>query len=247
MQQANATTFDLFISDLHLCSSRPHITDSFITFLTTQATSARALYILGDLFEYWAGDDDIANPTNQAIINALRALTQHGTKLYLMHGNRDFLLGDAFCTATGATILNDPTLLNLYGKKVLLSHGDDLCTDDVAYIAFKAEVRKPEWITNFLSQPLAARKAYIESVRLRSEQEKKVKSLEIMDVNQAAVHALLQQHGYPDIFIHGHTHRPNVHTHTLDDKNIMRLVLGDWYEQGSYLKFSDQGCDNVYL
>lgn len=247
MKQVNLNTFDLFISDLHLCTSRPHITHSFIQFLKNTASSARALYILGDLFEYWAGDDDLSHVDHHAIILALKALRENETALYIMHGNRDFLIGDVFCKATGATLLNDPVLLNLYGKDVLLSHGDDLCIDDVAYMQFKAQVRNPIWIQDFLSQPLSTRKAYIESVRLRSEQDKKAKSAEIMDVNPKAVDALLQEYGLPDYFIHGHTHRPNVHRHVVSAKEIKRYVLGDWYEQGSYLKFSHAGIENVYL
>jgi UDP-2,3-diacylglucosamine hydrolase len=247
MKQVNLNTFDLFISDLHLCASRPHITHSFVQFLKNIASSARALYILGDLFEYWAGDDDISHADHHAIILALKALRESGTALYIMHGNRDFLIGDAFCKAIGATLLNDPVLLNLYGKQVLLSHGDDLCIDDVAYMQFKVRVRNPAWVQDFLSQPLSMRKVYIESVRMRSELEKKEKSVEIMDVNPEAVDALLKKYALPDYFIHGHTHRPNVHTLVVNDKEIKRYVLGDWYEQGSFLKLSDVGIENVYL
>lgn len=247
MQQASPTSFDLFISDLHLCASRPHITHAFIAFLESAAAKARSLYILGDLFEYWAGDDDLTHTDHQRIIEALLALKNKHTALYLMHGNRDFLIGQAFCQATGGQLLTDPTLVHLFGHRVLLSHGDDLCTDDTAYMQFKQEVRHPTWISHFLSQPLAARKAYIESVRMRSEQEKKDKSLAIMDVNAIAVNHLLTEYALPDYFIHGHTHRPNIHTHVVSGKIITRYVLGDWYEQGSYLKCSASGFENVLL
>ena len=232
----------LFISDCHLCDSRPHITQAFITFLANTAASAQALYILGDLFEYWAGDDAIATGLHQPVIQALKKLNATGVQIFLMHGNRDFLLGEEFCNITGIKILPDPSLVTLFGKPVLLSHGDALCTDDVAYQAFRAEVRSTTWKTQFLSQPLTKRIAYIEQLRAKSEQEKSSKSMEIMDVNGNAVDALLRKFAYPPLFIHGHTHRPNTHTHIPDQKRCERWVLGDWYEQGSYLELSAAGC-----
>lgn len=240
-------SYDIFISDLHLCISRPEITTSFIQFLNTTATKARALYILGDLFEYWAGDDDIANPAHHTIISAFKQLADTGVKSYLMHGNRDFLIGQDFCSAASITLLADPSLLDLYGKKVLLSHGDDLCTDDTAYQTFRNQVRSPSWITDFLQQPLAKRKQQIEAIRQRSEQEKSIKSSEIMDVNVAAVAALLKRYDYPELLIHGHTHRPAKHDIHLDGHKITRWVLGDWYEQGSYLILSAKGLKSVNI
>ena len=232
----------LFVSDCHLCDSRPHITQAFITFLATTATNAQALYILGDLFEYWAGDDAIATDLHQPIIQALKKLSAAGVQVFLMHGNRDFLLGEEFSSITGVKILPDPSLVILFGKTVLLSHGDALCTDDLAYLAFRAEVRSTAWNRHFLSQPLAKRIAYIEDLRAKSEQEKSSKSMEIMDVNASAVDVLLREFGYPPLFIHGHTHRPHTHTHKLDENLCKRWVLGDWYEQGSYLELSAAGC-----
>jgi UDP-2,3-diacylglucosamine hydrolase len=231
----------LFISDLHLCDSRPHINQAFIEFLSNTAIKAQALYILGDLFEYWAGDDVIATGAHRAVIQALKQLSQ-SVDIFFMHGNRDFLLGDGFAQATGATLLADPSLISLYGKPVLLSHGDVLCTDDRAYQEFRNEVRTTAWQSQFLSQPLAQRIAYIEHVRAKSEQEKSTKSIQIMDVNAAAVEQLLPAHDYPPLFIHGHTHRPNTHTIELQGHVCERWVLGDWYEQGSYLKLSASGC-----
>jgi UDP-2,3-diacylglucosamine hydrolase len=232
----------LFVSDVHLCESRPKITQAFVQFLKTTATHAQALYILGDLFEYWAGDDAIALGKQSEVIDALKQLSSKNVSVYLMHGNRDFLLGEGFAKATDMTILPDPSLLTLYGKLVLLSHGDALCTDDIAYQKFRQEVRTDDWKAGFLNQPLNKRIATIEHLRERSEQEKSAKSMQIMDVNQNAVEALLTQFGFPPIFIHGHTHRPNKHLHSVQQHTCERWVLGDWYEQGSYLKLDSSGC-----
>lgn len=237
----------IFISDLHLCASRPQITEAFLNFLTTQTKSAHALYILGDLFEYWAGDDDIDDAFNKQIIQGFKALAASGVSVYLMHGNRDFLITDEFCRAAGIHLISDPTLINLYGSTALLSHGDELCTDDVAYQQFRLQVRNKQWQSEFLSQPLQARKNQIEAIRLRSEQEKSNKSAQIMDVNQDAVVSLLKQYHYPDLLIHGHTHRPNRHSVSVDGKLMTRWVLGDWYEQGSYLVCDASGCKSVDL
>jgi UDP-2,3-diacylglucosamine hydrolase len=232
----------LFISDLHLCDSRPHISQAFHAFLEKTAVKAQALYILGDLFEYWAGDDSIKADSLQPSIHALRSLALKGIPIFLMHGNRDFLLGKGFENTTGITILPDPSLITLYGKPVLLSHGDALCTDDIAYQQFRAEVRSEAWKTQFLSQPLNDRISYIEQLRAKSEQAKSAKSMQIMDVNSAAVDDLLHKFSRPPIFIHGHTHRPKKHIHNIDGKTCERWVLGDWYEQGSYLKLDKNGC-----
>ncbi|MFJ5446052.1 UDP-2,3-diacylglucosamine diphosphatase [Methylobacillus methanolivorans] len=237
--------FSLFISDLHLCSSRPAITAQFLGFLQNQAIHAEALYILGDFFEYWAGDDDLAQ--HQPIIQALRTLAHHGTHVYFMHGNRDFLIGESFAEAAGLTLLADPTLITLYGKRALLSHGDALCTDDVAYQAFRQQVRTPAWQQTFLQQPLSTRKAQIEALRQRSEQEKSGKQESIMDVNDQAVASLLREHDYPELLIHGHTHRPARHPLEVDGHKIDRWVLGDWYDQGSCLVADRQGIRNQPL
>ncbi len=231
----------LFISDLHLCDSRPHITAAFIEFLEHTAVKAQALYILGDLFEYWAGDDAIQVGAQQASIDALHRLSKN-VPVFFMAGNRDFLIGDGFTKATGVNILQDPSLVILYGKPVLLSHGDALCTDDTAYQVFRTEVRSQAWQRQFLSQPLINRIAFIEELRAKSEQEKSTKSMQIMDVNAAAVENLLMQYDYPPLFIHGHTHRPDTHIHQLAGHICERWVLGDWYEQGSYLMLNADGC-----
>jgi UDP-2,3-diacylglucosamine hydrolase len=164
-----------------------------------------------------------------------------------MHGNRDFLLGRDFAEAAGIVLLDDPALLNLYGKRVLLSHGDALCTDDTAYQEFRSQVRSPTWQQAFLDQPLAARKAQIEALRSRSEQEKSHKSMRIMDVNAEAVHQLMRAHDYPELLIHGHTHRPALHKLEFDAHRSQYWVLGDWYEQGSCLRMDSSSCTNVAI
>ncbi len=232
----------LFISDLHLCESRPHITHAFVHFLKTTAIHAQALYILGDLFEYWAGDDAISVGKQHAVIEALKNLSNKKVNVFFMHGNRDFLVGKVFADATGIKILADPSLVTLYGKPVLLSHGDAMCTDDVAYQQFRNEIRTDEWKTQFLGQPLDKRIATIGQLRIKSAQEKSTKSMQIMDVNNTAVESLLTDYHYPPLFIHGHTHRPNKHMHTVQGHTCERWVLGDWYEQGSYLKLDSNGC-----
>lgn len=237
----------LFISDLHLCDSRPNITQAFIGFLQKTAVKAQALYILGDLFEYWAGDDAIEAGHQLEVIAALKRLNSQGVALFFIHGNRDFLLSDGFAQATLGNILSDPTLLYLYEKPVLLSHGDIFCTDDIAYQQFRTQVRAPAWQNQFLNQSLDARIAFIELVRMKSEQEKPLKSMQIMDVNQQAVEAMLREYHYPPLLIHGHTHRPNKHIIKIDNHICERWVLGDWYEQGSYLKLDESGCQSQFL
>ncbi|ADQ85355.1 UDP-2,3-diacylglucosamine diphosphatase [Methylovorus sp. MP688] len=239
--------YSLFISDLHLCDARPEISRAFLHLLQGEARHAERLYILGDLFEYWAGDDEVNDPHHQTIIHGLRALTQSGTACYFMHGNRDFLIGERFAEASGVTLLADPVLHDLYGKRVLLSHGDLLCTDDVAYQEFRQLVRKLDWQQVFLQQPLATRKMQIEAIRMRSESEKSIKQADIMDVNDEAVAALFSDWAYPELLIHGHTHRPACHQLTLHGHSCQRWVLGDWYEQGSYLRLDATGCNSSLL
>lgn len=243
----NETPHALFISDLHLCESRPAITEQFVEFIDNTVQHADALYILGDLFEYWAGDDDLDDAHHQTVIKTLNRLAGYGVASYFIHGNRDFLLNQGFAAAAKLQLLQDPTSLNLYGHRVLLSHGDALCTDDVAYQEFRTLVRDLDWQTKFLSLPLSARKAQIEALRMRSEQEKSGKSESIMDVNDEAVSALLRAHDYPDIFIHGHTHRPALHPLEIDQHATQRWVLGDWYEQGSCLRLDMHGCRVLQL
>lgn len=237
----------LFISDLHLCESRPDTTAAFLTWLAARVPQADALYILGDFFEYWAGDDAIHTPFHQSILQALKHTTASGTPIYLMHGNRDFLIGDAFAQQTGIQLLADPTLITLYQQPLLLSHGDALCTDDIGYMAFRTQVRNPAWQQAFLSQPLAERLAYIQQARAASTAEKAIKRAEIMDVNAEALTKLLREYHYPALLIHGHTHRPQQHMHEVDGHRCERWVLGDWYDQGSCLSLNEHGILAVEL
>ncbi|BCK86840.1 UDP-2,3-diacylglucosamine hydrolase [Sideroxyarcus emersonii] len=217
----------LFISDLHLSHDHPHSTEMFLRFAADIAPAAEALYILGDLFEYWAGDDDADDPFHLRITGMLRQLDAQGTRIYIMHGNRDFLMDEELGAACHATLLDDPTLLDLYGTPTLLTHGDALCTDDIEYQRFRSLVRSSDWQGQFLAQPLARRKAQIEQLRMQSRDEKKLKAMDIMDVNVAAVDDLLRQYHYPRL-IHGHTHRPAKHLHHPDGHTCERWVLGDW-------------------
>lgn len=234
----------LFISDLHLSADRPQILSAFTKFLAETAAQADALYILGDLFEYWAGDDDSGSPFNRQVIAALAELHTCGTGLYLMLGNRDFLMGEAMTRACDAQLLPDPSRIDLYGTPTLLMHGDTLCSDDTEYMAFRKQVRNPQWQHAFLAQPLAQRKAQIEKLREQSRQAQRTKTAEIMDVNPESVSNTLMLHGYPRL-IHGHTHRPAHHTHEIEGHRCERWVLPDWYEQGGYLRCNESGCASI--
>lgn len=225
----------LFISDLHLCAERPAITELFVEFLRTRATAADALYILGDLFEYWIGDEATSRDDYSPVIAGMRALLERGTPIYVMHGNRDFLLAAEFEQQSGAQLLSDPTLIDLYGTPVLLMHGDSLCTDDVEYQAFRKMVRSEVWQREYLAKSVAERDAISRHYRELSKNVSANKRPEIMDVNQDAVEATMRQHGVYDL-IHGHTHRPAQHYFELDGVRARRVVLGDWYEQGSVLR-----------
>ena len=235
----------LFVSDLHLCPSRPALAGIFFDFLRGAALRADALYILGDLFEYWAGDDDDTD-FNRAVVDALKAYSAGGRALFLLHGNRDFLIGGRFARATGAVLLDDPAAVDLYGTPTILLHGDTLCTDDVKYLAFRAKVRDATFQRQFLSQSLEARKQIIAGLRAENAGEKQLKSEAIMDVAPATVEAVLREHGYPRM-IHGHTHRPAVHHHMVDGKRCERWVLADWYSSGSYLRVDAGGCRSITL
>lgn len=231
----------LFISDLHLAPERPQITDQFLHFVSNTAPGAAALYILGDLFEYWVGDDDLEDPLNGTVSRALSALAAAGTPVFLMRGNRDVLIGREFAMRCRATLLEDPVLVNLHGTPTLLTHGDALCTDDVDYQRFRSYARDHENQAKFLAQPLAARREQMLGLRAQSEASKQQKSEAIMDVAPAAVAELLHKHGYPRL-IHGHTHRPARHLHSVDGHTCERWVLSDWYETGGYLRCDATGC-----
>lgn len=231
----------LFISDLHLSGQRPHIIELFTAFLNTRARDADALYILGDLFEAWIGDDFVPGEL-RGVIKALRGFSASNHQLYVMHGNRDFLLGEQFEVMTGCQLLPDPYLIDLYGTPTLLSHGDLLCSDDVEYQKFRSQVRDPSWQKAFLDKSVAQRQAFADQARQESQVQTRQKSLQIMDVNQDDVEQIFLQYDVSRL-IHGHTHRPQTHTFTLSGKPVTRIVLGDWYEQGSVLTCSPQGCE----
>ena len=234
----------LFISDLHLAPERPQITEQFLRFTRTTAAGADALYILGDLFEYWVGDDDLEDPLNGTVSGALSVLADNGTKVFLMRGNRDVLLGSEFAAHCHATLLDDPVPVNLYGIPTLLSHGDALCTDDVDYQRFRAYARDPGNQAKFLAQSLEARREQMRGMRAQSEASKQQKTEAIMDVAPATVEELLRKHGYPRL-IHGHTHRPAHHLHQVDGHACERWVLNDWYDSGGYLRCDAAGCTAV--
>jgi len=223
----------LFISDLHLDESRPQIVDLFLRFLRAEARSATSLYILGDLFESWIGDDD-DGPLSAVIAEGLHGLSRSGVRIYFMHGNRDFLLGAEYAARAGMSLLSDPTIIELGGERTLLMHGDTLCTDDVEYQKFRMMVRDPRWQQQFLAQTLSERRAFAEQARGESRRHTAMKTAEIMDVNQHAVIAAMRSHGVHRL-IHGHTHRPAMHRLDIGGKAAERIVLGDWYEQSSVL------------
>ncbi|MGH8162722.1 MAG: UDP-2,3-diacylglucosamine diphosphatase [Rhodanobacteraceae bacterium] len=224
----------LFISDLHLDDVRPRIVAQFERFLATQARETRALYILGELFEAYIGDDDDAPLPARAAV-ALKSLSDHGVPVFFIAGNRDFLLGDDYARRAGMTILDDGTTINLDGTPTLLLHGDILCADDMVYQTFRAQVRDPGWQQAFLARPLAERRAFAQNARDASRAHTSQTDMAIMDVNQSSVEGALRKAGVTRM-IHGHTHRPAIHEFTLDGASAQRIVLGDWYEQGSVLQ-----------
>ena len=234
----------LFISDLHLDDTRPQVTELFGRFVDGEAHGADALYILGDLFEAWVGDDD-PSETGAFVATKLRALSEAGVPVFFMHGNRDFLVGPAYADRAGMTLLHDPSVVLLQGRPTLLMHGDTLCTDDVAYQQFRAQSRDPRWQAQFLAQPLAARQAFADQARAASRAHqaglREAGAMDaITDVAPATVEAALRTFGI-DMLVHGHTHRPAVHALAVDGRACQRIVLGDWYDQGSVLRIDDAG------
>ena len=229
----------LFISDLHLTAGDAETTRRFVEFMEGPARAARDVYILGDLFEAWIGDDD-DDPRLEPIVAALSKLTNSGVACALMHGNRDFLLGQRFCEATGARLLGDYERVTLGGERVLLTHGDLLCTDDTRYMTLRAELRSKEWQRDFLARPLAERRQIASDLRQLSATEIAAKEEYIMDVNQAAVERTMRDHGVT-LLVHGHTHRPAVHRFELDGRPAARIVLGAWYHDPSIVRWTDAG------
>jgi len=229
----------LFISDLHLTAGDAETTARFVEFMAGPARAARELYILGDLFEAWIGDDD-DDPRLAPIVAALRDLTRAGVACALMHGNRDFLLGPRFCAATGARLLGDYERITLNGQPVLLTHGDLLCTDDTRYMTLRAELRSAGWQRDFLARPLEERRQIASDLRQLSATEIAAKDDYIMDVNQAAVERTMREHDVT-LLVHGHTHRPAVHRFDLDGREAARIVLGAWYHEPSIVRWTAAG------
>lgn len=229
----------LFISDLHLDPAHPEVAQAFFRFMENDAPQAEALYILGDFFEAWIGDD-LQHPFVEQVKQSLRTLVDKNIPVYLMHGNRDFLIGEQFCQQTGCQLLDDPTLVELYGEKVLLMHGDTLCTNDVDYLAFRDMVRNPAWQQDFLSKTLQERLAIAENIRAASKEKTGQLEYEIMDVTQSEVEKVMTEYQV-QLLIHGHTHRPAVHQLKVNGKAAERVVLGDWHACGWKLTFSAAG------
>ncbi len=234
-----------FISDLHLAGERPEINTLFFQFLENIAIKAESLYILGDLFDYWLGDDQLDHdPLARQIADALKILAQGGVNVFFMSGNRDFLIGQRFAAEAGLVILTDPTIINLYGQQILLMHGDTLCTDDVMYQKFRVQTRNTDWINATLASPYEARQQLAQSIRDQSDSAKSQKAEEIMDVAEAAVQQAFREYRYP-VLIHGHTHRPATHQYVVDGHECERWVLADWHQHGEYLEVSELGLKRV--
>ena len=229
----------LFISDLHIEAARPEIGEQFMAFLEGKARQADALYILGDLFEYWIGDDDPSSYYAE-MKAAIRGLVDSGVPVYFMHGNRDFMIGERFAADTGVTLLEDPHLAEFHEDKVLLCHGDTLCTDDAEYQKVRAMTRNPAWQAMMLDKSVEERLAFAEQLRQQSQAHGMASAGEIMDVNHDAVVATMREHGV-DVLLHGHTHRPAVHPMHVNGRRANRIVLGDWYEQGSVVEWDEDG------
>jgi UDP-2,3-diacylglucosamine hydrolase len=231
----------LFISDLHLHAGDAETARRFREFIAGPARAAREVYILGDLFEAWIGDDD-DDARIVPIVEALHNLTSAGVACAIMHGNRDFLLGRRFCAATGCRLLGDYERVELNGEQVLLTHGDLLCTDDTRYMTLRAELRSPDWQHDFLARPLAQRRQIASDLRQLSTTEIATKSAYIMDVNQGAVESTMRKFDVR-LLLHGHTHRPAVHTFSLDGRPATRIVLGAWYETASIVRWTAAGFE----
>ena len=222
------TTLALFVSDLHLQAAHPRTSAAFLAFLQQHAMQAQELYLLGDLFEYWAGDDDLDDPFNRHIVDAIRAVSDAGVRVYWIAGNRDFLVGPAFAQAAGLTLLAEPHVATIGGQRLVMVHGDAECTDDTSYMAFRAQVRAPAWQSQFLALPLAQRKTIIAGLREGSREAHSGKSMALMDVTSSAVAALYAATG-TEVLIHGHTHQPALHV--VSGKR--RYVLPDWEPEGT--------------
>lgn len=229
----------LLISDLHLEPDRPDITAALLAFLERNASSCAALYILGDLFEVWIGDDD-ATELSMTVANALKHFHEAGADIFILHGNRDFLLGSSYAASCGATLIDDSSVIETPIGPVLILHGDDLCTDDIEYIKFRNTVRQASWQQDFLSKTLVERRAFADQARQQSQQATSRKENSIMDVNAASVERRLRE-TEQKLMIHGHTHRPQVHELELGEEKAQRIVLGDWDSHGWFAEIDDEG------
>ena len=235
----------LFLSDLHVSDQHPEISEHLEEFLLSEGSKADRIFVLGDLFEYWLGDDD-PNPIFKEIKQLFKKLSDKNISIFFIHGNRDFLIGESFAEETGCHILHDPHVIDLYGKKVLISHGDIFCTDDKEYQLFRNQTRDPAWKESILSKSLSFREEFAKQARLESSKHTSSKKNEIMDVNKEEILKMYEKYNV-DIIIHGHTHRPAIHDVFFNGRNCQRIVLGDWYEQGSILKCDETGFDLIEL
>ncbi|MGF1720406.1 UDP-2,3-diacylglucosamine diphosphatase [Vibrio kyushuensis] len=231
----------LFISDLHLSPSRPDITQCFLDFMRNEAIHAKTLYVLGDLFEFWIGDNDNSDFSIQ-VQQEFKRLTDLGIECYFTQGNRDFLIGKRFAKQTGMTLLDDETVIDLYGRKAVILHGDTLCTLDVKYLEYRKKVHQPwlQWVFNRI--PFFLKRKIVSKVQSDIKEEKQTKSLDIMDVTPDEVISVMDKYSV-DLMIHGHTHRPNIHRLNVSSGEGIRIVLGDWYTQGSILVYDENGFD----
>ncbi len=228
----------LFISDLHLEHEQSHAIQAFIQLLDGEARSADALYILGDFVEYWLGDDDTEHQLDSTFA-ALKRLSDSGVPVYLMHGNRDFLIGHRFAEQYGIELLPDPSIINLYGTPTLLMHGDTLCTDDIAYQQFRQLVRSPAWQADFLSKSLSERRQLVQGYRQESQAKTQDKTEDIMDVNQHSVESIMLEQQVQQL-IHGHTHRPAIHEFTVNGQAMRRIVLSAWHDYAGVLHYTSK-------
>ena len=235
----------LFLSDIHVSDQHPEISQHLKEFLLKEESKTNAIYVLGDLFEYWLGDDD-PNPSFAEIKNLLKKLSNKNISIFFMHGNRDFLIGESFAEETGCQILHDPYVIDLFDKKILISHGDIFCTDDKEYQLFRNQTRDPAWKESILSKSLSFREEFAKKARLESSKHTNSKKNEIMDVNKDEILKMYEKYNV-EIIIHGHTHRPAIHDIYFNGKDCQRIVLGDWYEQGSILRCDETGFDLIQL
>jgi UDP-2,3-diacylglucosamine hydrolase len=243
--KAQPATVALFVSDIHLSPALSATTQAFLAFLKKQARQAQQLYLLGDIFEYWAGDDDADDPYHRVILAALREVADTGVRIFWIGGNRDFLVSDSFAQAARLTLLPDPHVVEMANRRIVLTHGDAWCTDDAAYMAFRKQIRDPQWQQQFLAQPLAQRKQIVEAMRMGSKEAQRGKSMDIMDVNMEAIAGVFASCGAA-VMIHGHTHRPALHRPIVEGSPCLRYVLPDWDcegepSRGGWLALSEDG------